>query len=174
MFVSAADVTYLVSTLTGLQIRVKDQVLFHYTYAWSPVSEFARKTDWLDIRMKESTYPHIRCHWLDDNSEKELPNLMSTILESSNVTLLLVNTKNDHEIDAKFLDPNEKWRFPVAVVTRAVGQTLKYVLEKHGRNVQAKLEISNQIPEIKHEHQQEHQQGFPLAIREMQVFVHIW
>ena len=94
------------------------------------------------------------------------------IYESSNVTLLLVNTKNDHEIDAKFLDPNEKWHFPVAVVTQAVGQTLKYVLEKYERNVEARLEISNQTHEIKHEHQQEHQQepqGFILIIREIQV-----
>ena len=147
---------------------MKNQELYHLTYAWSPVSEFVKKTGWLDIRMKESTSPHIRCHWLDDKSEEELPNLLSTILKSSNVTLMLVNTKNDYEIDAKFLNPNEKWHFPVAVVTQAVGQTLKHVLEEHERDVEARLVI----PEIKHEHQQEHQQepqGFPLAIREIQV-----
>ena len=131
-----------VCAFAGLQIRVNGELLFNLTYAWSSVTEAPHKIDWIDIRKKESTSPHIRCYWLEHQKEEEIPTLMANILESSSTAaLLLVNTKNDFEIETKFISPNEKCGFPVAVVTHEVGQTLNDVLEKHGRDVQAKLEI---------------------------------
>lgn len=120
---------------------MKGEVLFNLTYAWSSVTEAPRKIVWKDLRRDESTFPHIRCYWLDDQKEEEIPTLMANILDSpSTKALLLVNTKNHFEIETKFISPNERCGFPVAVVTHEVGQTLNNVLEKHGRDVQAKLE----------------------------------
>ena len=145
---------------------MKGEVLFNLTYAWSSVTEAAQKIGWRDLRRDESTFPHIRCYWLDDQKEEEIPTLMTNILDSpSTAALLLVNTKNHFEIETKFISPNEKCGFPVAVVKHEVGQILNSVLEKHGRDVQAKLEIvsvmkgiqATEIKEIQEEPLQEPQ-----------------
>ena len=145
---------------------MKGEVLRNLTYAWSSVTEAPHKIGWIDIRKIESTSPHIRCYWLDDQKEEEIPTLMSNVLDSpSTAALLLVNTKNHFEIETKFISPNEKCGFPVAVVTHEVGQTLSNVLEKHGRDVQAKLGIvsvtkniqATEIKEVQEEPLQEPQ-----------------
>lgn len=130
----------------GLQIRVKggDILNYNFNYAWSPVTERPQTFDWIDIRKDESTSLHIRCYWLSDEREEELSTLMATTIDSaSTVALILVNTKNDFEVDAKFLSPNEKCVFPVAVVTHSVGQTLRGVFKNYDREVQAKMEITS-------------------------------
>jgi len=130
----------------GLQIRVKggDILNYNFTYAWSPVTECPQKFDWIDIRKDESTSLHIRCYWLSDEREEELSTLMATTIDcASTVALILVNTKNDFEVDAKFLSPNEKCGFPVAVVTHSVGQILREVFKNYDREVQAKMEITS-------------------------------
>ena len=130
-------------TFSGLKIRVKDGQSYNFDFTWSPVTEVPQVIDWVEIRKNESTFPHIRCYWLDDEKEEEVPAFMADVLESSAAALLLVNTKNSFEIESKFLPPNQKCVFPVAVVTNLVGQTLKDVIDRYGNKVQARLEIES-------------------------------
>jgi len=135
-------------TFSGFQIRVKDVLFYNFDFTWSPVTEVPQMIDWVEIRKNESTSPHIRCYWLDDEKEEEVPALMADVLESSTAALLLVNTKNNFEIESKFLPPNQKCVFPVAVVTNLVGQTLKVVIDRYGSKVQARLEIESVTTDI--------------------------
>ena len=90
----------------------------------------------------ESTSSHIRCYWLRERKEDELAILMASIIDSaSTAALILVNTKDDFDVDAKFLPPNERCGFPVAVVQHTAGQTLRDILMKHN-NVQARIVIT--------------------------------
>ena len=116
-------------------------------------------TDWLSVRKEESTSPHIRCYWLDDGKEEELPAFMSIFNSKSNV-LLLVNNKDNFKIDAKFLCTIKAYDFPVAVVTRSVGQILEDLLQKHKREVQGRLEMSTVTTNFQDETKQEPPQGF--------------
>ena len=127
---------------------MKDVLSSNFDFTWSPVTEVPQMIDWVDIRKYESTSPHIRCYWLDDEKEEEVPALMANVLESSTAALLLVNTKDSFEIDSKFLPPNQKCAFPVAVVTHLVGQTLKDILDRYGSEVQARLEIESVTTDI--------------------------
>lgn len=131
------------ATFSGFQIRVKDVLFYNFDFTWSSVTEVPQVIDWVEIRKDKSTSPHIRCYWLDDEKEEEVPALMADVLESSTAALLLVNTKNNFEIESKFLPPNQKCVFPVAVVTNSVGQTLKDVIDRYGNKVQARLEIES-------------------------------
>ena len=147
-------ITVLFVMFSGFQIRVKDELCYKFDFTWAPVTEVPQMIDWVDIRKDESTSPHIRCYWLDNEKEEEVPALMANVLESATAALLLVNSKNSFEIESKFLPPNEKYVFPVAVVTNLVGQPLKDVLDKYGSEVQARLEIESvttdiQVTEIK-------------------------
>ena len=127
-----------------------DILNYNFTYAWSPVTERPQAFDWIDIRKDESTSLHIRCYWLSDEREEELSTLMATTIDSaSTVALILVNTKNDFEVDAKFLSPNEKCGFPVAVVTHSVGQILREVFKNYDREVEAKMEITSVTTNIR-------------------------
>ena len=141
-------ITALSVMFSGFQIRVKDVLSYSFDFTWSPVTEVPQMIDWVDIRKDESTSPHIRCYWLDDEKEEEVPTLMAIVLESSTVALLLVNTKDSFEIESKFLPPNEKCVFPVAVVTHKIGQTLKGVLDRYENEVQARLEIESVTKDI--------------------------
>ena len=117
-------------------------------------------TDWLSVRKTESTYPHIRCYWLDDGKENELPTFMSILDRASTVALILVNNKDNFKIDAKFLCTIEAYEFPVAVVICSVGQALEDILRKHEREVQARLEMSTVTTNFQDETKQEQPQGF--------------
>jgi len=100
--------------------------------------------DWIDIRKDESNFPHIRCYWLSDENVGELSILLASIQEcTSAAALILVNTKDDFLVDAKFLPLNEKCEYPVAVVHHTVGKTLSDIFVKHGREVQARMEITS-------------------------------
>lgn len=135
-------------TFSGLQLRVKDGQSYNFDFTWSPVTEVPQVIDWVEIRKNESTFPHIRCYWLDDEKEEEVPAFMADVLESSAKALLLVNTKNNFEIESKFLPPNQKCVFPVAVVTNFVGKTLKDVIDRYGNKVHARLEIESVTTDI--------------------------
>lgn len=129
--------------LSGLQIRVKGND-YNFNYAWSPASGCPRMVDWINIRNVESTSPHIRCYWLNDEKEGELSTLMASGIDcETTVVLILVNTKDDFEVDTKFLHPNEKYGFPVAVITHSVGQNLKEIFERYDRDVEARMEITS-------------------------------
>ena len=124
-----------------------------FTYALLPATEIPQNIDWIDFREDESVSPHIRCYWLCEGKEDELSTLMASIIDNAfTVALILVNTKNDFDIDAKFLPPNEKCVFPVAVVQHTAGQTLREILAKHKyRKVQARIEttsIATDIPAV--------------------------
>jgi len=100
--------------------------------------------EWIDIRKDESTSPHIRCYWLSDEKQDELSTLMASTIDSpSTAALILVNTKEDFDVDAKFLPPDEKCGFPVAVVQHTVGKTLSDIFVKYSRDVQARMEITS-------------------------------
>ena len=117
---------------------------YNFTYAWLPVTEHPQMIDWIDIRKDESTFPHILCYWLSDENVGELSILMASIQECpSAAALILANTKDDFLVDAKFLPPNEKCEYPVAVVQRTVGKTLSDIFVKHGREVEARMEITS-------------------------------
>ena len=116
-------------------------------------------TDWLSVRKEEATSPHIRCYWLDDGKEEDLPTFMSAFDSTSNV-LLLVNNKDNFKIDSKFLCTIKAYDFPVAVVTRSVGQILEDLLQKHKREVQGRLEMSTVTTNFQEETKQEPPQGF--------------
>ena len=135
---------------------MKDKVS---TYPLSRVTGTLKVTDWLSVRKEESTSPHIRCYWLDDGKEEDLPTFMSEFDSNSNV-LLLVNNKDNFKIDAKFLCTIEEYHFPVAVVTRSVGQILEDLLQKHKREVQGRLEMSTVTANFQDETKQEPPQGF--------------
>ena len=158
----------IIVTFSGLQIRVKDIFDSSFTYAWSPVTEIPQNIDWIDFREDESTSPHIRCYWLSEGKEDELSALMASIIDNAfTVALILVNTKDDFSVDAKFLPPKEKCGFPVAVVQHTVGQTLREICTKHTREVQARMEttsVTTNIPAveilpIKDEQQPQEPQG---------------
>lgn len=136
---SAQVINTHVVILSGLQIRIKDEVS---TYPLSRVTGTLKMTDWLSVRKEESTSPHIRCYWLDDGKEEVLPTFMSEFDSAIIVVLLLVNNKDNFKIDAKFLCTIEEYEFPVVVVTRSVGQILEDLLQKHEREVQGRLEMS--------------------------------
>lgn len=143
--------------LSGLQIRIKDEVS---TYPLSRVTGTLKMTDWLSVRKEESTSRHIRCYWLDDGKEEDLPTFMSDEFDSTSVVvLLLVNNKDNFKIDAKFLCIIEEYEFPVAVVTRSVGQILEDLLQKHKREVQGRLEMSTVTTNFQDETKQEQPQG---------------
>ena len=117
---------------------------FKFTYAWSPVAEIPQNIDWIDIRKDESTFPHIRCYWLNDEKAEDLPVFMaSTIDSASTEALIFVNTKDDFDVDAKFLPPNEECGFPVAVVTYTDGEMLSEIFTKHNRELQARMEFTS-------------------------------
>ena len=112
------------------------------------------------MRKEESTSRHIRCYWLDDGKEEDLPTFMSDEFDSTSVVvLLLVNNKDNFKIDAKFLCTIEEYEFPVAVVTRSVGQILEDLLQKHEREVQGRLEMSTVTTNFQDETKQEQPQG---------------
>jgi len=69
--------------------------------------------------------------------------MASTIDSPSTAALILVNTKEDFDVDAKFLPPDEKCGFPVAVVQHTVGKKLSDIFVKHSRDVQARMEITS-------------------------------
>ena len=125
--------------------------------------------DWIDIRKDESTFPHIRCYWLNDENEEELSILMASILEcTSTAALILINTKDDFDIDAKFLPPNQKCGFPVAVVQHTVGKTLSDIFVKHSRDVQARMEITSvttNIPAVEIQPSKDEQPHEPQGLR---------
>ena len=131
---------------------MKDTFHSSFTYAWSPVTEIPHNIDWIDIREDETTSIHIRCYWLTKGKEDKLSTLMTSIFDNaSTAALILVNTKDDFDVDAKFLPPNEKCGFPVAVVQHTVGQTLREIFTKHTREVQARIEttsITTNIPAV--------------------------
>ena len=129
------------------------------TYPLSRVTGTLKMTDWLSVRKEESTSPHIRCYWLDDGKEEDLPTFMSAFDSTSNV-LLLVNNKDNFKIDSKFLCTIKAYDFPVAVVTRSVGQILEDLLQKHKREVQGRLEMSTVTTNFQDETKQEPPQGF--------------
>lgn len=117
---------------------------YSFTYAWSPVTECPQMIDWISIRKDESASPHIRCYWLRDEKQDELSTLMASIIDSpSTAALIIVNTKEDFDVDAKFLPPDEKCGFPVAVVQHTVGKTLSDIFVKHSRDMQARMEITS-------------------------------
>ena len=126
---------------------MKDTFHSSFTYAWSPWSpatEIPQNIDWIDIRKDESTFPHIRCYWLSDEKEEQLTTVMACISDSaSTVALILVNTTDGFEVDAKFLHPDEKCGFPVAVVTNTVGKALSDIFMKHNREVQARMKFTS-------------------------------
>ena len=125
-----------------------------FTYAWSPVTKCPQKIDWIDIRADKSTSLHIRCYWLSEGKEDELELaiLMASTTDSAfTAALILVNTKENFDIDAKFLPPNEECGFPVAVVQHTVGQTLRDIIMKHNGEVQARMEtisVTKNVPAV--------------------------
>ena len=141
-------VIFLIFTISGLQIKVKG-ISSHYTfsYAWSPVAEHPPKIDWTDIREKESASPHIRCYWLSDGKEEEFSAFMAnTVNFASTVALILVNTKNDFEVDDKFLPPNQRYGLPIAIVVQSIGKRLRGIFMKHNRELQATMEMNPNPP----------------------------
>ena len=125
-------------------MKGEDSSQYNFAYAWSPVTQRPQKIDWIDIREDESTSPHIRCYWLCEGKEDELSTLMASIIESASTrALILVNTKDDFEVDAKFLHPNEKCGFPVAVIKQTIGQTLRKLFKNYSREVEAKMLITS-------------------------------
>ena len=133
-------------------MKGEDASQCNFAYAWSPVTEIPQNIDWIDFREDASVSPHIRCYWLSEGNEDELSTLMASISDNaSTAALILVNTKNDFDIDAQFLPPNEKCGFPVAVVQHTVGQTLREIFTKHTREVQARIDtvsITANIPAV--------------------------
>jgi len=116
---------------------------YNFTYAWSPVTERPQEFDWIDIRKDESKSPHIRCYWLRDGKEEELLTLMGSIIDCGfTAALILVNTKDDFDIDAKFLSPNQECVFPVAVMKNTDGQILREILMKYNE-VEARMKITS-------------------------------
>ena len=154
---SAQVINTHVVILSGLQIRIKDEVS---TYPLSRVTGTLKMTDWLSVRKEESTSPHIRCYWLDDGKEEDLPTFMSIFDRNLIVVLLVVNNKDNFKIDAKFLWTIKAYDFPVAVVTRSVGRILEDLLRKHEREVQGRLEMSTVTTNFQDETKQEPPQGF--------------
>lgn len=69
--------------------------------------------------------------------------MASSIDCKTTVVLILVNTKDDFEVDDKFLHPNENCGFPVAVITHSVGQKLKEIFKRYDRDVEARMEITS-------------------------------
>ena len=116
-----------------------------FEYAWSPVTERPRMIEWMDFRKNECTSPHIRLYSLSDDKEEEFSALMDATVDSPyTAALILVNTKDNFEVDAKFLPPNKRCGFPVAVVQHSIGPRLRGMFLKHRRELEARMKIKPQ------------------------------
>ena len=69
--------------------------------------------------------------------------MVAELDSKATAALILINNKDDYQIESRFLPENEKWEFPIIVIKPGPGKNLMEIIAKHGRNVTAKVEVSS-------------------------------
>ena len=101
-------------------------------------------TDWVAISDRAVEQFHIRCYQLTGKErENDIQLLVAKLDNTATAALIIINNKDDYQIDSRFLPENEKWEFPILVVTSESGKILMETLSKHARNVTAQAAMSS-------------------------------
>ena len=130
---------YLIS-FAGLQVRVKgDETLRTYKYVWAPVAQTTCHINWTPLTKNEVTCQHIHCHQLQEAMNVHLSLNDLLISCPSMVALLIINTKNNYNIEDSLPRESEMSPFPILIVTSETGKALSDLLDAGG--VEAKTEL---------------------------------
>ena len=134
---------YVSISNAGLQIRSKgEETLQFFPYVWAPTVQTPCPLKWTPLSKHEVTYPHIRCHQLQEEENTALPlNYLLANLDScaSTIALLIINKNNGYNIEASFPPESEMSPFPILIVTAETGKALSSLLD--AGEVEARIEL---------------------------------
>ena len=129
-----------------LRLKSGEGEEFGFDYVSAPFSSHSlRAVPWVDFTLGEATYPHIRLHQL---TEEDSLSLFISVLASIPATLavVLINTRDDHELRAKFAPRSDSAEqggcpVPMLVVTSETGREMMRILSENERNVEGTVEL---------------------------------
>ena len=140
------NVMHILVDFLGLVLKIEDEEApLYLTYAWSPTTIRPQPiSDWVAVSNCAVQQLHIRCYQLTGGeSVNDIQLLVAKLDSTSAVALILINNKDDYQIDSRFLPENEKWEFPILVVKPGSGGNFTEMIQSHGRKVTAKVEVSS-------------------------------
>ena len=113
-----------------------------YHCVWPPFCESRPDIDWASLTTYEVTYPHVRLYEL--SGEDSLMMFVSFLEQLTSIpttrAIVLINTEESYDLDAKFSTSHSDTPVPVVVVKRKTGEALLKQAERYAWNVEASIE----------------------------------
>ena len=113
-----------------------------YHCVWPPFCETRPDIQWACLTTHEVTYPHVRLYTL--TGEDSITMFASFLEQLSSIpatmAIVLVNTEESYDLDAKFSIGNHDSPVPVVVVKKKTGDALMNLVEKYARDLEASIE----------------------------------
>lgn len=111
-------------------------------YAWLPVSKKPESFEEIMICDHQVKYSHVRVYEAKPGTDLAEVVALESLMDDDYVKMLLViNHKNAYTIPNL---PNEKWAWPVAIITADSGIRLKHILHQHPEGTKMNLMDSPQ------------------------------
>ena len=126
-----------------LWLKIKGQKMKSpYNCVWPAFCESHPDVNWASLTTHEVTYPHVRLYEL--SGEDSLSMFVSFLEQLASIpatmAIILINTDESYDLDAKFSTHHGETPLPVVVVKRKTGKALLEKVKQYPRNVEASIE----------------------------------
>lgn len=116
----------------GLNLRVGEQHLQSFTYAWMPFDGIPRDTDWAELSMTEQESAHILI-----TQNEQVP---ADPLSPKTVAIIVVNKGDCYEFHEETISKCHKRTTPIIAVTKSDGD---YIMSQLAGGTKVEIQIEN-------------------------------
>ena len=113
-----------------------------YHCVWPSFCESRPDIQWACLTTHEVTYPHVRLYTL--SGEDSITMFVSFLEQLSSVpatmAIVLINTEESYDLDAKFSTGYRDVPVPVVIVKKKTGDALMKLVERYSRDLEASIE----------------------------------